>query len=52
MMKEITDVLVQKVTEAAGHVIQDQLDTITHLATTTLSDVTSSQEPPSSDGRP
>jgi uncharacterized coiled-coil protein SlyX len=49
-LKEIKDVLVQKATEAAEHVIRDQLDTITHhLATTTLSDVasvTSSPEPP------
>ena len=47
VLKEVKDVLVQKATEAAGHVIQDQLDTITHhLATTTLSDVASSPEPP------
>ena len=41
-VKEDKDVLVQKATEAAGHLIQDQLDIITHhLATTTLSDVAS-----------
>jgi hypothetical protein len=44
---EVKDVLVQKATEAAGRVIQDQLDTITHhLAIATLSDVASSPEPP------
>ena len=44
---EVKDVLVQKATEAAGHVVEDQLDSITHyLAATTLSDVTSSPEPP------
>ena len=38
MLKDIKDVLVQKATEAAGHVIQDQLDAITHhLAIATLS---------------
>jgi hypothetical protein len=39
-VKEVKDVLVQKASEAAEHLIQDQLDIITHhLATTTLSDV-------------
>jgi hypothetical protein len=43
----VKDILVQKATEAVGHVIQNQLDTITHhLATTTLSDVVSCPEPP------
>lgn len=47
VLKEIKDVLVQKATEAAEHVIRDQLDTITHhLATTTLSDVASCPESP------
>ena len=47
VLKEIKDVLIQKATEAAGHVIQDQLETITdHLTTITLSDVTSRTEPP------
>jgi hypothetical protein len=47
MLKEVKDVLVRKATEVTGDVIQDQLDTITHyLATTTLSDVASSPEPP------
>jgi hypothetical protein len=46
-VKEAKDVLLQEATEAAEHVIQNQLDTIIHhLATTTLSDVASSPEPP------
>lgn len=46
-LKEVKDILLQKATEATGHVVQDQLDIITcHLATTTLSDVASSSEPP------
>jgi hypothetical protein len=46
-LKEVKDILVQKATEAAGHVIQDQLDTLTHhLATITLTDVASSPKPP------
>lgn len=46
-LKDRTARGLQKATEAAGHVIQDQLDTITHhLATTTLSDVASRPEPP------
>jgi hypothetical protein len=47
VVKEAKDVLVQKATEAAEHVIQNQLDTIIHhLATTTLSHVASCPEPP------
>jgi hypothetical protein len=49
IVKEAKDVLVEKATEAAGHAIQNQLDAITHhLATTTLSDITSRAEPPPS----
>ena len=47
--KEVSDVLVQKATEATEHVIQDQLDIISrHLATISLSNVqlASSPEPP------
>jgi hypothetical protein len=45
-VKEAKDVLVQKATEAAEHVIQNELDTIIHhLATTTLSDFASGPEP-------
>ena len=47
VVKEVKDIFVQKATEAAGHVIQNQLDIITnHLATTTLSDVASCPESP------
>ena len=47
VLKEVRDVLVRKTTEAAGHVIEDQLDAITHyLAATTLSNVSLSPEPP------
>lgn len=46
-LKDRTSQGLQRATEAAEHVIQNQLDTIIHhLATTTLSDVASCPEPP------